>query len=719
MATLVLSSVGSALGGPVGGAIGALIGQSVDRQLLGPSSRGPRLGDLKVQTSSYGTQIPRIYGRMRVAGSVIWATDLVESAQVSGAKGQPDSVYSYSVSFAVALSSRPIRTIGRIWADGKLLRGADGDLKVSTTLRIHAGDEVQELDPLIASVEGIANSPAYRGLALAVFENLELADFGNRIPFLTFEVLADETPSVGDILNDASGGLVDCPGDRTLIGFAAYGQHIKAAIEPLVEAFELEVLDNGSRLVAADAPRLTIADEELGNMSDDTAAARIQREQLPATALPSALRLGFYDPALDYQAGEARAASGERRGVEAQRELPAVVSAADAKSIAHHMIAREWADRDRLTVRLPPGYLALAPSSRVELNLTPKWWRVERCTIDGFVNVAELRPVSSGGAVLAADSGRIIAEQDIAAADVALALFDIPDVLGQGFMKPTLMLAASAASPGWKKVNVEIAAGSQRFGVRTGRKAMLGLAVTVPGPGDPYLVNRDGSFEIRLIDEDQWLVSCDDEALADGRNMAVLGSEVLQFGEAEPLGQGCWRLTRLLRGRAGTEWAMDLHAIGEPFAFIDGDALAGVALPSWSGATVSATVRNPSGTISVSEPFAASGESMRPVSPVRLDGSVDEAGNLYIAWTRRSRRGFAWLDEIDAPLGESSEQYRVTIAGSQDTLDLVTQEPLLSVDAAQLALVGPGQVSVEVRQIGDFGASRPARMTLTIPTGAA
>jgi hypothetical protein len=71
MATLIISTVGTALGGPVGGAIGALIGQSFDEQLLAPASRGPRLGDLSVQTSSYGTQIPRIYGSMRAAGSVV------------------------------------------------------------------------------------------------------------------------------------------------------------------------------------------------------------------------------------------------------------------------------------------------------------------------------------------------------------------------------------------------------------------------------------------------------------------------------------------------------------------------------------------------------------------------------------------------------------------------------------------------------------------------
>ncbi|HEX4761587.1 MAG TPA: hypothetical protein VFU87_02220, partial [Sphingomicrobium sp.] len=87
MATLVLSTVGTILGGPVGGAIGSLVGQSIDQQIFGSPRRGPRLGDLSVQTSSYGTQIPRIYGAMRVAGSIVWATDLVESSLTSGAKG--------------------------------------------------------------------------------------------------------------------------------------------------------------------------------------------------------------------------------------------------------------------------------------------------------------------------------------------------------------------------------------------------------------------------------------------------------------------------------------------------------------------------------------------------------------------------------------------------------------------------------------------------------
>jgi hypothetical protein len=715
MATLVLSTVGTALGGPVGGAIGALVGQSIDQQLLGGSIRGPRLGDLKVQSSSYGTQIPRIYGSMRVAGTVIWATDLVESTQATGAKGQPDATYSYSVSLAVALSSRPLRSVGRVWADGKLLRGAAGDLKVSTKFRFYAGDEDQEVDPLIASAEGLANTPAYRGLALAVFEDLELADYGNRIPFLTFEVFADEALNVGEVLNDASDGIVESTDAQTITGYAAYGDSIKAAIKPLVDCYSIELFDDGSLLVTPDAAAVTeIADDELGNSSDNQPATRVQREQLASGSLPAVLRLGYYDPALDYQSGEARATSANRRGTEDQLQLPAAVSAGEAKSLAQGIISRKWAHRDKLTLRLPPHLLALQPGARVELDLSPRIWRVEQVTIDGFVVIAELRPSWSSGSSVAADAGRIVAEADVPATEMTLALFDVPDVLELGSATPTLLLAASA-SKGWKSSNVQIVAGAQSFQVQTARRqTVLGRACTLLPAGDPYLINQSAAFEIELIDQDQWLTSCDDEALVGGSNLAILGSEVVQFGSAEPLGGGRFRLGRLLRGRAGTEWAMGSHSIGEPFAMVEQDTMRAVALPSWTvGASVNASIDAMIGD-GGSAGIVLSGESLRPLAPVNLDAGVDGEGNLALAWTRRSRKGFAWTDEIDAPLGESTEQYRISVSGAPGFLEFQATEPSLLIPAAQLGEIGSGPITIEVRQVGDAAASRPATVTLTI-----
>src|SRR5439155_15574289 len=112
-----------------------------------------------------------------------------------------------------ALASRPIVSVGRIWADGNLLRGAAGDLKAAGNFRLYTGEGDQPPDPLLLQVEGAARCPAYRGLAYAVFEDLDLGDFFNRIPSLTFEVISDTgTITVQTILDgviaDSDAGLL-------------------------------------------------------------------------------------------------------------------------------------------------------------------------------------------------------------------------------------------------------------------------------------------------------------------------------------------------------------------------------------------------------------------------------------------------------------------------------------------------------------------------------
>lgn len=210
MATLVLqaagSALGSAFGGPmlaaVGQAAGAALGSMIDRSLMGgPGKRyveGPRLKTLDGISATEGAPIPRIYGRVRLGGQVIWATRFEEQAQSqrsgksggkSAAPKSPQTVtttYSYFANLAVALCEGPIAMVRRVWADGKLL-----DL-TGVTMRVYTGSETQEADPLIVARQG--ESPAYRGMAYVVFERLPLEAFGNRLPQLAFEVVRPVGP---------------------------------------------------------------------------------------------------------------------------------------------------------------------------------------------------------------------------------------------------------------------------------------------------------------------------------------------------------------------------------------------------------------------------------------------------------------------------------------------------------------------------------------------
>ncbi|PZQ51636.1 MAG: host specificity protein [Rhodovulum sulfidophilum] len=201
MATLFLAAAGAAVGGGLGGSIaglasgalgkamGATLGSVIDQRLLGVGSdpvETGRVDRFRVMGASEGAVLPRVFGRVRVAGQMIWSSRFLETVNASnvGSKGGGGQVreYSYSVSFAVALCEGEILRVGRIWADGAVLDQS------SVSWRLHLGTETQVADPKICAIEGHESAPAYRGTAYAVFDDLDLGSFGNRIPQLNFEV---------------------------------------------------------------------------------------------------------------------------------------------------------------------------------------------------------------------------------------------------------------------------------------------------------------------------------------------------------------------------------------------------------------------------------------------------------------------------------------------------------------------------------------------------
>jgi hypothetical protein len=209
MATLVLqvagTAIGSMLGGPIGAAIGsavgAMAGSAIDQSLMGSGARrfeGPRLKSLDGISANEGAAVPRIYGRVRIGGQVIWATKFEEQAQVtrqgksggkSLGKGAKTTTYSYFANVAIGLCEGPVAMVRRVWADGKPL-----DL-TKVTMRFHDGSEDQQPDPLVLAKQG--DAPAYRGIAYVVFERLPLEDYGNRLPQLSFEVVRPVGPLAG------------------------------------------------------------------------------------------------------------------------------------------------------------------------------------------------------------------------------------------------------------------------------------------------------------------------------------------------------------------------------------------------------------------------------------------------------------------------------------------------------------------------------------------
>lgn len=220
------AAVGFAFGNPaLGFAVGTMLG-GITSSLLFPaegensSSVGPRLSDLSVQTSTYGNAIPVLYGTNRVAGNVIWSTGLIEhvntvTEEAPGGKGGSDpptssrTTYTYSASFAVSLCNNPMIGIKRIWADDKLWYDfAHPPVGVNFASEQFYGSETQLPCTAIEADKGVGNVPAHRGQSYIVFKNLQLAEFGNRLPNFHFEVVCQGSSAlVPDYYQDSAPSL--------------------------------------------------------------------------------------------------------------------------------------------------------------------------------------------------------------------------------------------------------------------------------------------------------------------------------------------------------------------------------------------------------------------------------------------------------------------------------------------------------------------------------
>jgi hypothetical protein len=179
--------------------------------------KGPRLEDLKQQTSRYGDEPARLYGSARVAAAVIWLKnnqlDEHKDTHRKGSIGPVITEFTYTADVALAFCwNGPVAGVPRMWADDKLCydnsaetleKIINGDPVAGTgaaegaTFRFYLGSQTQGSDPDIIADRGSA--PAWPGRCYVVITNFPCDEFGRRLPNFEAEVVragSDATLSV-------------------------------------------------------------------------------------------------------------------------------------------------------------------------------------------------------------------------------------------------------------------------------------------------------------------------------------------------------------------------------------------------------------------------------------------------------------------------------------------------------------------------------------------
>ncbi|MFZ1736698.1 phage tail baseplate protein, partial [Sphingorhabdus sp.] len=722
MATLILTTVGSFFGGPIGGALGGYVGRQIDSAIFGgPKPReGARLNELTVQTSSYGTQIPGVLGKMRMAGTVIWASDLIEQKVKSGGgKNRPSTVqYSYSVNLAVAISSRPVKRIGRIWADGNLVRGQDGIFKVDTEFRFYPGSEFQAVDPLIASAENVAKCPAFRGLSYVVFEGLQLADFGNRVPSFSFEVIERDAPvSVSDICNSASGGLISGTSAETVSGYALQGDSARASIKPVLKLAPVAVLPVDDGMVVRDwaAP---MSSHSLSDVAEAQGDARpsLDRSFPGAEAEIPAFGLRYYDVSRDFQAGlQVSARSGVGRKPHAF-EFPGALDAQAALRLADWQLLNIPRQSFETVGMFAIGPESLAVGDKAMLPGDQRSWHIAEVEMSGLALRVTLRSafVDSGPDAALADPGRNLVGSDLPIGETVLVAMDLPALAGNNAEKPIVAIAAAGTEAGWRRAAISLIDGDNRIELgQTAPAAIIGELLEILPPHPNHLLDTQNQLRVRLLHEAMELPAGSGHPVSPTAPAVWIGDEIVRYGFAERISATDYRLTNLLRGVSGTDFSPNVHQIGAPLVLLDSDTLHFVeGHPLIVGQDITFEAMGLADVLPETTELLLNGNALRPLSPVHSSFDVNDAGDGLLSWIRRTRRDNGWQDSVDIPIGEDVLSFEILCYSSGLLRSAWTTDvEHLVIPAAELtALAGglSGVLDFEFRQIGTHSKSGPA-----------
>ena len=707
MATILLPAlVGSVTSAPVWLGLAALGGYYIDQawlsQDISMQTYGPRAQDVRLSGSSYGSVIPRVWGAYRLPGNIIKADNLREHSrthtQTSGSgKSKVTTSYTeyyYTCTFAIAICRGPILAIRKIWADNKLIYhvgpGANSSTvqasnELSRNMTSYFGTETQ-------AANSFAGPPAYRGIAYIVFRNLNLEKWGNRIPSLNFEVIqkgydagagyAASPVNVSEIITDLclDAGYTEDDFDvtdvhGTIHGFCATGNSFMEDISSLCKIAGISWRQYGRKLVFFPQEQsnvIVIPRQDIGAGEGENETVKIVTTN--KNQLPTAVDVEYFDVNKDYltsvQSATRYTGQNENR---LSMNTQIATDANTARTAAYRTLTQMWNGACEYTFKLGPKWLHLVPGDVLDIT-----------TLNGDHHIVQIKEMTIGAdysiEILARTyDSTVFAIEEEGDSGEDIGFYDQIEIGGytDGLLSNLPLLPgipdeigfcafANGENPGWRFAMLyESTDGGSTYSIIGQIPSRgLGKALNVIGQGPSQVWDRDNYIDVYIPGlhiNDLEMISLDEDEVLRGSNAIVVGNEIIQFCNAELIAENTYRLTKLLRGRRGTEWAINGHQANEKvgilmpgrMTFIAGD-IYGINKENYYKFVANDMSQE------FIDPvlFSYNGETKKPFSPVHC---IYHGDGKY-SWTRRSRVGLELTSNPpDIPLGEAYERYSVKL----------------------------------------------------------
>lgn len=767
--------------GIAGGAIGSLYGNPMLGfsagmalgGLLFPTQTNPAPQDRMVQGSDYGAAIPIVFGQWRLAGNIIWAAPLLQGPGTStgGGSGGGNSTATYLLDATMMICEGPV-TILKAWADSDLLADYTGGSPIysklinSSTFVIHPGysdpgtiNTSQLPDATIVSYNGATATPAYTNRATVTVNNFPWSTYGHT-PNFTFLVQESINPTLQYILTKlflrvgVPSGSIDFSAlsGITVSGFMIPGRmDLASAIKPLMDAYHFDVVEvdgiiKGSLKSAS--PSFTLSPQWVGVSTDgDAPEVPIEPSRKSETDLPLSVDVTFVSPGRDYQPANQTV---RRFVVQSQNQdtlsLPIVMSDTTARQTGESYLYEKWNQRRGYKITYTPDYLFIAPgdSGYLTVNGQTRTIRIVEQTVGMFGHIeataveheptiyTQIAPGDGFG------SGSITPGTGTLAGYVLDVNAPTDDTVftSTGIEQDLLGVCLGRTGATWRGGFFAIGTAPvySPYGGRMGNGAnhiqfpnMSTFGVTSAALASASKDVIDTTSSLTIVMNAGTLSSCsDDDFLTGSRNLALIGSEYVQFRDVTLVSAGIYTISHLIRGRRGTEWAIGGHTSSEAFIFVNnylgfwGTQASRITSPAQTGNFGGYEDNIDTGTSTQITNQPMTGANLMCYSPCNIAATRDGSNNITLTWNRRSRISGAnpWTVGLETKdsTGQPFEEYVVDVLVGASVVHSYTviaqlkgvtymSTPSLVISAAdQTAYCGGIQnpISVNVYQLNYF-----------------
>lgn len=459
----------------------------------------------------------------------------------------------------------------------------------------------------------------------------------------------------------------------------------------LRSAFVFDVIEEGGTIkfdISRGKVKAVISKEQMLSLGNQGALI-MQRPQ--TKILPSEIILNYICKHNNYQISNVRAKhSNYKQRMKMKLDFPMILEREQAQCIADNLLNMLWVEGHTYCFFLSVKYYNLMPGDVIEITDNERHHKVKINKITFGRNKAiYVEAVRYYQPIISNYSEGLLVNTSLKITHVPESKLEILDIrvlpYERDYNRGRVLLAAVGLSFGWKGAIVFANFyGEKKVVAEFDAPCTMGSCITRLLPSRGNIIDRKSRVVVNLMEG--ILTSATDEEFAAGKNLALIGNEIVQFQNAILLKERQYELSYFVRGKYGSEY--DQYS-NQRFVLLD-SSVQDVEVPhDMIGSELEFSFLSKGHSIDKMQKLSISYEAkcLQPLTPVHIRSYI-MGKELVIKWIRRSRANMVWRNGVDIPLAEEEEMYIVNLYNEK--LLIVSyrcDQPLIKVDLDLLSQV--------------------------------